>query len=80
MNRMSARIIATRLGQSTDWVYGMWKDMGLVIKDKLGDWITTEAGRSVGGKMSKNPYRQVPTFDFDVIEKLMIDFYIKNRT
>ncbi len=79
MDRLSARYVADRVGMSTQWVYDLWKDMGLVVKDKAGDWILTEAGRSVGGRMSKNNYRPVPTFEFKVIEQMMIDFYNKYR-
>ena len=79
MDRMSARFVGKAIGTSAEWVYGMWKDMGLVIKDKFGDWALTEAGRSIGGRMSKSNYSPVPTFDFEVIEKLMIDFYKKHR-
>ena len=57
MGRMSARFVGQMVGMSTEWVYGMWKDMGLVEKDKFGDWILTAIGKSVGGKMSKNSYR-----------------------
>ena len=49
--------------------------MGLVDKDKFGDWILTAAGRAIGGRMSKGGRLEVPTFDFEVIEKMMIDFY-----
>lgn len=79
MSRMSARYIAIKLGQSAAWVYEMWKDMGLVAKDKFGDWTLTEAGRSIGGKMSKSNHLPVPTFDFETIEKMMVDFYNKHR-
>ena len=79
MSRMSARYVAIKVGQSVAWVYEMWKDMGLVVKDKFGDWALTEAGRSIGGRMSKSNHLPVPTFDFDTIEKMMIDFYNKHR-
>ncbi|MGN0178031.1 MAG: hypothetical protein ACI4DY_01120 [Monoglobaceae bacterium] len=79
MSRMSARFVAIKVGKSTSWVYGMWKDMGLVVKDKFGDWALTEMGRTIGGKMSKSTYRPVPTFEFEKVEKLMIDFYNKYR-
>ena len=75
MSRMSARFVGREVGKSTEWVYKMWKDMGLVVKDKFGDWILTQVGRDVGGKMSKGQPRSTPTFDFEVIEKKMIDFY-----
>lgn len=75
MEKLSAHFIATKVGKSTEWVYDMWKDMGLVIKDNFGDWALTEAGKSIGGIMSKSSSHPVPTFDFEVIEKMMIDFY-----
>lgn len=79
MGRMSASIVGKNVGMSAAWVYDMWKDMGLVIKDKFGNWALTETGRSIGGRMSKNSYRPVPTFNFEVIETMMIDFYNKHR-
>lgn len=79
MGRMSARFFGRLVGMSTEWVYDMWKDMGLVIKDKLGGWVLTEAGKKIGGKMSKSNHTPVPTFDFETVEKMMIDFYNKHR-
>lgn len=79
MNRMSARFVAKKVGMSTTWVYDMWKDMGWVVKDKFGDWVLTDLGRKVGGKMSDSNRLSVPTFEFETIEKIMIDFYNKNR-
>lgn len=79
MSRMSARFVAQKVGMTTQWGYNMWKDMGLIDKDKFGDWGLTAAGRSIGGRMSRGSHLEVPTFDFDVIEQLMIDFYNKNR-
>ena len=79
MDRMSARFVAQRVGQSVEWVYEMWKDMGLVDKDKFGDWALTAAGRALGGRMSKGSRREVPTFEFHVIEQAMVDFYNKYR-
>ena len=76
--RMSARFVAQEVGKSTSWVYDLWGKMGFVIKDKFGDWILTEAGQASSGRMSKSSYRPVPTFDFDIIEQKMIDFYKKN--
>lgn len=73
---MAARFVGIKLGMSTEMVYEMWKDMGLVIKDKFGDWVLTEAGRNIGGRISKS-YYPVPTFEFEIIEKMMIDFYNK---
>lgn len=79
MKRMSARFVGKAVGMNTEWVYGMWKDMGLVVKDRFGDWALTTAGRNLGGRMSKSNYCPVPTFDFEVIEKLMIEFYNKHK-
>ncbi len=79
MSRMSARFVGRAVGMSTKWVYGMWKDMGLVVKDKFGDWALTAAGHNIGGRMSKSNHYPVPTFDFEVIEQMMIDFYNKHR-
>lgn len=79
MGRMSARFVAQRVGMSTQWVYSLWKEMGIVCKDKFGDWILTETGKDLGGRMSKSNHCPVPTFDFEVIEKMMIDFYTRNR-
>lgn len=75
MSRKSARFVAQELlNFSTSDVYECWKDMGLVVKDKFGDWILTEYGRSIGGKMSKNNHLPVPTFDTDQIIEMMIEF------
>ena len=79
MSRMSAKFVGKKIAQSTEWVYGVWKDMGLVVKDKFGDWDLTDFGRQNGGKMSKGGRLSVPTFDFNTIEQMMIDFYNKHR-
>ena len=79
MTRMSARYVARKVGMTTQWVYDMWKDMGLVQKDKFGDWSLTAAGRVIGGEMSKSNYLSVPTFRFEDIEQPMIDFYNEHR-
>ena len=53
MGRKSARFIAEMLSNyTTKDVYEIWKDMGLVMKDKFGDWILTDLGKSMGDKMS----------------------------
>ena len=72
--RMSAQFVGKKVGLSTASVYKMWSDMDLIKKNKFGNWSITDLGRVNGGKMSnsKNP---VPTFNFDVIELMMIDFY-----
>ena len=79
MSRMSARFVAQKFGMSVKLVYDMWHDMGLVTKDKFGDWILTELGKQHGGKMSNGNRVSVPTFKFEAIEKLMIDFFNKNQ-
>lgn len=79
MSKMSARFVGNKVGMSTDSVYNMWKDMGIVFKNTLGCWEITEPGRRIGGRMSKSNYCPVPTFDFEVIEKMMICYYNKNK-
>ena len=78
MGRMSARFVALEIGKSAQWVYDLWQEMGLVVKNNFGDWKLTSLGKSIGGKMSKNDRLSVPTFDFSTIEEKMIDFY-KNK-
>lgn len=76
MSRKSARYIAQELiGYTAADVYEIWKDMGLVIKDKFGDWTLTELGRSIGGKMSKSDHLPVPTFEADKVIDMMIAWY-----
>lgn len=77
--RMSARYIGKEVGKSAKWVYEMWKDMGIVIKDKYGDWILTDAGRALNGKMSKFSDFSVPTFKAEEIIPKMEEFFIKHR-
>lgn len=68
--RMSARFVAERFGNTAKWVYSVWEDMGLVAIDKYGDWALTDAGRNMGGRMSKGNY-PVPTFKYNEIAKEM---------
>lgn len=75
MSRMSAGYVAQRVGKSVSWVYDLWEEMGLVVKDKFGDWALTDVGRERGGRMSENPHTPVPTFKFEIIEQMMLDFY-----
>ena len=76
----SARFIAQELiNYTTKDVYDIWKDMGLVVKDTFGDWVITELGRSIGGKMSKGNRLSVHVFDSDKIIDMMIDFYKKTK-
>lgn len=74
MDRMSARFIGIKLGKATAEIYDMWRKMGLVTKDKLGDWTLTELGRNIGGKMSKSNYLAVPTFEYDSVVRMMEEF------
>lgn len=75
MGRKSARFIANLLtNYSTKDVYNIWKDMGLVVKDKFGDWKLTDLGKNIGGKMSNGNSLSVPTFDDDMIIGKMIEF------
>lgn len=75
MGRKSARFIAEMLtNYTTKDVYEIWKDMGIVVKDKFGDWIVTDLGRSLGGKMSNGDRLSVPTFNADFIIDKMIEF------
>ena len=78
MSRMSARFVGQKVGMSTEWVYSMWEKMGLVFKDSIGNWDLTSLGAEIGGRLS-NGRVPVPTFDFEKIEKMMIDFYNKTH-
>lgn len=77
MDRMSARYTAKKLGLGTKLIYQIWQEMGLIRKNKLGDWTLTDLGKQHGGKMSINSYSPVPTFEFETIKKLMVDFLYK---
>lgn len=80
MMRKPASLIARMLENfTTKDVYEMWKDMGIVVRDKFGDWVLTETGRNIGGRMSKNSYHPVPIFEDEFIIDKMIDFYNKTR-
>ena len=75
MERKSARLIAQMLrNYTTKDVYEIWKDMGLVVKDKFGDWILTDLGKNIGGKMSNGNRLSVPIFDAEFIINKMIEF------
>jgi hypothetical protein len=78
MSKMSARYIGQKVCMKTAEVYDMWNDMGLVVKDQFGDWIITELGKKIGGKMSNGNRLSVPIFELKMIEEKMIDFYNKN--
>lgn len=78
MSKMSARFVGQKVGLKASEVYDIWKNMGLVVNDKYGDWIITELGKKIGGKMSNGNYSPVPIFEFKMIEEMMIDFYNKN--
>ena len=76
MSRMSARFIGQKVGLSTSGVYELWEAMGLVFKDRLGYWDLTDFGRANGGRLS-NGRVPVPTFDFDSIVKMMVEYWEK---
>ena len=79
MSRKSARFIAEMLSNyTTTDVYEIWRDMGLVVKDKFGDWVLTDVGRSLGGKMSSGERLSVPTFNAEFIIDKMIEFCKQN--
>lgn len=79
MSRKSARFIAEMLSNyTTTDVYEIWRDMGLVVKDKFGDWALTDVGRSLGGKMSSGERLSVPTFNAEFIIDKMIEFCKQN--
>ena len=75
MSRKSARFIAGMLSNcTTQDVYEIWKDMGIVVKDAFGDWVITDLGRSIGGRMSNGSRLSVPIFDAEFIIDKMIEF------
>lgn len=74
MSRKSARFVAEKVFMRTTVVYDIWRDMGLVMKDKFGDWVLTDLGRKIGGRMSDGNRLSVPTFEFEIIEKMMDRF------
>lgn len=73
MSRMSARYVTQKVRMNIALVYDLWNSMEIVIKDKFEDWTLIKAGREIGGRITKSNYCTVPTFDFNVIEQLMID-------
>lgn len=79
MNRKSARFVGLEICKSAKWVYDVWHQMGLVMKNSYNEWVLTQKGYDVGGKMSNNNYVPVPTFDLDNIQKLMAEFLEKNN-
>ena len=79
MNRKSARFVGLEICLPTKKVYEIWHQMGLVMKNTYNEWILTQKGYDIGGKMSHNSYVPVPTFDLDTIVKLMKEFFEKNN-
>ena len=78
MNRVSARFFGNKAIISTQRVYEIWHALGLIMKNKYGDWTLTNAGIEIGGRMSKSSYLSVPTFEYDVIKPL-VDKYIETN-
>lgn len=64
MGRKSARFITEILSDyTTKDVYDICNDMGSVIKDMFGDWVLTDLGKPIGGKMLNGNRLSVPTFN-----------------
>ncbi len=78
MSRMSARFIGKEVGLTPAAVYDLLEKLGYVVKNKLGDWVLTEIGRTHGGKMSSGSRVSVPTFDLDKIESALIQTFTKH--
>lgn len=79
MSRMSARYIASKMCMTASSVYNTWEEMGLVMKNQYGDWTLTNLGLEAGGRMSRNNYLSVPTFELESIRKLMREFWSQSR-
>ena len=72
MTRRSAKHIAKMIeNYTTQDVYDVWKDMGLII-EKAGDWVLTDLGKEFGGKYSKA--YGVPIFEDKFIVDKMVEF------
>lgn len=70
MDRMLARFVGKRVGMTTKWVYDMCKDRGSIMKDNFGEWVLTDFGKHIGGKMSNGTHVSVPTFGLRKLRKL----------
>lgn len=81
MGRMAAKFFGREIGESADFVYDLWKGMGLIVKnkDKVSGWELTDLGRQLGGRMSQNSYCPVPTFVFEAIEPKMREYFLKHK-
>ena len=75
MSKASARYIGKCFGMDANWTYEVWEDMGLIVKNKFGDWILTEAGKKIGGSTSKR--YGVPIFKGEEIVPMMNEFLRK---
>lgn len=76
--RMSARFFGIERCESADFIYKLWEEMGLVIKDSLGDWRLTDLGLKHGGGWSRGNFKAI-TFDAEHLLPLMDEFYEKHR-
>lgn len=74
MDRKSARFVGLEMCLPTKKVYEIWHQMGLVMKNVYNEWVLTQKGYDLGGKMSNNSYVPVPTFDLATIKKSMEEF------
>lgn len=63
---------------TTKDVCDICNDMGLVIKDKFRDWLLTDLGKPIGGKMSNGNRLSVSTFNVELIIDKMIAFCKQN--
>ena len=43
--------------------------MGLIMKDNFGEWVLTDFGKHIGGKMSNGTHVSVPTFELKKLRK-----------
>lgn len=74
MSRIGATGMGKSIGLTAKAVNEIWDQMGLIMKDKFGDWILTEFGKQLGGEYSKRTNYPVPTFEISVIKPMMIKF------
>lgn len=79
MTRMCAKFIGLELGMDTQEVYAALCELGLVEKNKDGNWIVTVSGCEATGAMSRGNC-PVPTFDFETIRALITSSSVAGRS